>query len=166
MQRIAVVGSGGAGKSTFARELGRRIGAPVIHLDRHYWRPGWNAAPAHQWPALHDALLAGERWIVDGNYGGTFDSRFARADTVIVLALPRLRCLAGALRRTLGHRGKEIQAAGCPERLDLEFLRWIWRCPVDSRPRLDAALARRSGRLQVVELRSRRQATAFLEAAA
>ena len=40
MQRIAVVGSGGAGKSTFGRELGRLLGLPVIHLDHHYWRPG------------------------------------------------------------------------------------------------------------------------------
>lgn len=164
MQRIAVVGSGGAGKSTFARELGRRLGLPVVHLDRHYWGPSWTATPDDEWRVRHDELLAGERWIVDGNYGGTFDARLARADTVIVLATPRLRCLARALRRSLRHLGADVQAVGCPERVDFEFLRWIWRYPSDSQPRLDAALERHRDHLRVVELRSRRDAAAFLDA--
>jgi len=162
MRRVAVVGPGGAGKSTFARELGRRLGLPVVHLDAHYWKPGWTATAPPAWRAPQIELLSGERWIADGNYGATFDIRFERADTVIVLAPPRLVCLAGALRRSLGRRGEAIQAPGCPERLDVGFLRWIWRYRTDSRPRLDAALERHGERLRVVELRSRREAAAFL----
>ena len=164
MQRVAVVGPGGAGKTTFARELGRRTGLPVVHLDRHYWRPGWMPPPREEWRALQARLLAGEHWIVDGNYGGTFDVRFARADTVIVLAMRRLRCVAAVLRRLLRHHGPAVQAAGCPERLDLGFVRWIWRYGSDSRPRLDAALERHCDGLRIVELRSRAQAEAFLRA--
>lgn len=162
MRRVAVVGPGGAGKSTFARELGRRLGLPVVHLDEHYWSPAWTPRPDGEWRALQAGLLAGERWIADGNYGATFDLRFARADTVIVLAPPRLRCLARALRRSLLRHGQAIQAPGCPERVSVEFLRWIWRYPADSRPRLDAALARHRGHLRIVELRSRRDTAAFL----
>lgn len=162
MRRIAVVGPGGAGKSTFARELGRRLDVPVVHLDEHYWKPGWTATPRAAWRAVQVELLAAESWIADGNYGATFDIRFARADTVIVLAPPRPVCLAGALRRSLGRRGEPIQAAGCPERVSLEFLRWIWRYPSDSRPRLEAALQRHGAHLRIVELRSRREAAAFL----
>lgn len=145
MKRIAVVGPGGAGKSTFARELGMRTGLPVVHLDRRYWRPGWVETPREAWAALQAELFSEDRWIADGNYGGTFDVRFARADTVIVLALPRLTCLVAALRRSLRNRGTEVQAAGCPERVDFRFLQWIWRYEKDSRPRLDAALARHRG---------------------
>jgi adenylate kinase family enzyme len=163
MRRIAVVGPGGAGKSTFAHELGRRTGLPVVHLDRHYWNRGWVPTPPAAWAALQADLLAGERWIADGNYGATFDLRFARADTVIVLAPPRVRCVAGVLRRWARHHGRDLQAAGCPERFSLRFLRWIWRYRVDSRPRLDAALERHRGHLQIVELRSRQAAAAFLE---
>lgn len=162
MRRVAVVGPGGAGKSTFARELGRRLGVAVVHLDAHYWKPGWTATPRPAWRALQIELLSGERWIADGNYGATLDVRLHRADTVIVLAPPRLVCLAGARRRSLGRHGDAVQAPGCPERLDLGFLRWIWRYPKDSRPRLDTALERHGERLRVVELRSRRQAAAFL----
>ncbi|MFI6132271.1 hypothetical protein [Micromonospora sp. NPDC051141] len=54
MRRILVVGSSGAGKSTVAGELARRLDLPLIHLDRHYWRPGWVASTATgsapRWP--------------------------------------------------------------------------------------------------------------------
>ena len=163
MQRIAIVGPGGAGKSTFARELGARTGLPVVHLDQHYWKPGWVETPREKWAAFQDELFSHERWIADGNYGATFDVRFARADTVIVFALPRLTCVAGALRRSLAHRGTAVQAAGCPERVDVGFLRWIGRYPTDSRPQLDAALARHRRHLDVVELRSRRAGRACLD---
>ena len=163
MRRVAVVGPGGAGKSTFSERLGRRLGLPVVHLDAHYWRPGWLEPAPDVWRAQQEALVAGDRWVIDGNYGGTFDVRFAAADTVVVVAPPRLRCVCGALGRVLEHHGRDIQAPGCPERFDLAFLRWIWRYPRDSRPRLDAAIDRHRHRLQVVELRSRRDAEAFLD---
>ena len=164
VDRVAVVGSGGAGKSTFAAALGERTGLPVVHLDRHFWQPGWVETPRDEWRRRQAELFAGDRWIADGNYGGTFDERFSRADTVIVFALPRLTCLAGALKRSTLHHGRAIQAERCPERFQLSFFRWIWNYERDSRPRLDAALARH-GHLDVVELRSRHAVRDFLDSA-
>jgi len=163
VQRVAVVGSGGAGKTTFATELGRRTGLPVIHLDRYFWKPGWVSLPPDEWRTTQRALLAGDRWVVDGNYGATFDLRLARADTVIVLSLPRWRCLLRVLRRWWGNRGRAVQADGCPEHFDWAFLRWVWRYPVESKVRLDAALAQFEGRVRVVGLTSPSAAQAFLE---
>lgn len=164
MDRVAVVGSGGAGKSTFAAELGERTGLPVVHLDHHFGQPGWVEMPRDEWRRRQAELFAGDRWIADGNYGGTFDERFSRADTVIVLALPRLACLTGAVKRSALNHGKAVQAEGCPERFQLSFLRWIWNYERDSRPRLDAALGRQ-GHLAVVELRSRHAVDGFLDSA-
>jgi adenylate kinase family enzyme len=163
MRRVAVVGSGGAGKSTFARELGKRTGIPVVHLDRHFWKPGWVEVDRGDWQEIQRGLIAGETWIVDGNYGATFDIRFSRADTVIVLSLPRWRCASRALYRTLRNHGKAIQAVGCNERVDFKFLRWVWRYPIDSRPRLEAALERHRENLRVIELTSTDECRAFLE---
>lgn len=162
MQRVAIVGSGGSGKTTFARRLGERTGIPVIHLDQHYWQPGWVPMSRNDWEARQLDLVAGARWIIDGNYGGSFDVRFKRADTVIVLALPRWLCLVRALQRTGRNRGRDIQAAGCPERLELAFLRWVWRYPVDGRPRLNAAIERHQDHLRVIELSSPGQVGRFL----
>jgi len=164
MKRIAVVGCGGAGKSTLARRLGSILGIEVIHLDVHFWRPGWVETPAKEWAACQRALLQRESWIADGNFGATLDLRFAPADTIIFLDSPRWTCLWRVLRRRMLHAGRSRpdMAAGCRERVDLEFLRWIWEFPRRSRPRLVAALDRyREGR-QVEVLRSGREVARFL----
>ena len=108
-------------------------------------------------------LFSGESWIADGNYGGTLDVRLSRADTVTLLSLTRWRCTWRTLRRSLQHRGEAIQAEGCPERVDLKFLRWVWRYPIDSRPRVDQAIDRFRGGLSVIELGSTSAAQAFLD---
>ncbi len=161
MERVVVVGPGGAGKSTFTRGLGERIGSPVVHLDEHFWKPGWVETPRDEFAAHQRALFAADRWIADGNYGGTFDVRFERADTVVVFVPGRVRCVVGAVRRTIRNYGDDVQAPGCPERFSLEFYRWIWNYDRDSRPRLDAAISRHP-HLDVVELRSRTAAQEFL----
>ena len=89
MHRIVVVGPGGAGKSVLARKMGERLGLPVIHLDALYWRPGWVQTPKDEWKAKVRELLSGERWIIDGNYGGTAGLRMAAADTIVLLDFPR-----------------------------------------------------------------------------
>lgn len=158
---MAVVGPGGTGKSTFATALGAATGLPVIHLDRHYWKPGWVETPRDEWRRRQHELVAGDRWIADGNYGGTFDERFHRADTVIVLTRRRVACVGSAVWRAVRNRGAAIQAEGCPERFQLAFYRWIWHYRRDSRPRLDDALARHP-HLVVVELTSRAAMRAFI----
>jgi adenylate kinase family enzyme len=162
MKRVAIVGPGGAGKSTFARELGERIDLPVVHLDRFFWKPGWVETPRDEWREQQSELFAGDRWIADGNYGGTFDERFARADTVIIVSRSRLACVVSAVGRTARHHGKAVQAEDCPERYQLVFYRWIWNYERDSRPRLDAAL-KRHDHLDVVELKTRKAMAQFLE---
>ena len=156
-----MVGPGGAGKSTFSEALAARTGLPVVHLDRWYWKPGWVEPDRAEWETIQSDLVAAECWIADGNYGGTLDLRLGRADAVIVLAPSRLVCILGVLGRSLRHHGEAVQAAGCPERVTVEFLRWVWRYPIDSRPRLGAAIGRHP-HLEVIELTSRRMAAAWL----
>lgn len=162
VRRVAIVGPGGAGKSTFARRLAERTGLPVIHLDHHFWQPGWVQTERDAWREKQAALLAGDDWIVDGNYGGTLDERLLRADTVIVIARRPSACVASAIWRTTKNHGKAVQAPGCPERYQLDFYRWIWNYPSDSRPRLDDAI-RRHPHLTVVELTTRAETNRFLQ---
>ena len=42
MQRIIIIGCGGAGKSTLARKLGEVLDLPVVHLDQLFWKPNWH----------------------------------------------------------------------------------------------------------------------------
>lgn len=164
MQRVAVVGSGGSGKSTFATALGALTGLPITHLDERYWHPGWVETPRDEWQAVVRELVAGERWIIDGNYGGTYDLRFERADTVFVLALARRVCIYRVLKRVVRDWHRPTQAPGCPEHFDLSFLHWLWRFPRDSRPLLDEALATYRERGGVVELTTSREVRDYLRA--
>jgi adenylate kinase family enzyme len=154
VQRVAVVGSGGSGKSTFAQELSRVTGLPLFHLDEYFWRPGWVEAPRDEFRIIQSELVAHDRWIIDGNYSNTYDLRFARVDTVIVLAPPRRVCLYRVVKRVAVNWHRDVQAQGCPERFDISFLHWVWRFPRDARPRLDDALSRYAGRFNLVELSS------------
>ena len=88
MKRVLIIGSGGAGKSTLARQMGEISGLPVIHLDAEHWRPGWIEPSKDEWAARVDELTRGESWIMDGNYGGTMSQRIAAADTILFLDLP------------------------------------------------------------------------------
>src|SRR5580765_7184882 len=93
MKRILVIGSGGAGKSTFAKRLGEILKIEVIHLDSLYWKPGWIEPPKPEWKKTIERLLTRDFWVMDGNYSGTLDVRFEACDTVIFLDIARMICL-------------------------------------------------------------------------
>jgi adenylate kinase family enzyme len=104
MRRIAVIGPGGAGKSTLARQIGDRLGLPVIHLDAHFWHEGWTETPKDVWEQTVHGLVQGEAWVMDGNYGGTMDIRLDAADTILFLDLPPWLCLLRVVRRQVRYR--------------------------------------------------------------
>src|SRR5437588_7546887 len=136
MNRIVVIGSSAAGKSTVARDMGRILGIEVIHLDRELWKPGCRlSAPHEELPAVRN-LLDQPRWIMDGNYTDSLAMRLEAADTVVVVDFSRLRCLLRALKRLLRFRGRTRPDIGgdCAEQLDVDFLRWIWNYPRTERP--------------------------------
>jgi adenylate kinase family enzyme len=138
MQRVLVLGCSGTGKSSLARRLGRATGLPVIHLDQHFWRPGWVEPEAAEWQAQAGALAAQPRWIIEGNYAATLPQRLAVADTVIFLDLPTWRCLARVLWRTLlgWGRVRVDMAPGCPDRFEWAFIKYICTFRRERRPGL------------------------------
>lgn len=165
MQRIAVIGSPGSGKSTLAVQLGRLLGLPVYHLDALHWKPGWVETPKPEWRALQQSLVAASTWVIDGNYSTTLDIRLSASDTIIFFDMPRLLCLWRVVRRVALHRGRTRtdMGPGCPERVDLNFLLYIWRFPGKQAPRIRRLLASQAGK-RVVVLRRPADTPAFLAA--
>lgn len=164
LKKILVLGSSGAGKSTFARELGARLGIEAIHLDSYYWQPDWVSTPPEEWEERVRKLLEGESWVMDGNYRSSLPLRLEAADTVVFLERNRLVCLLRCVGRFLRHRGKSRpeMAAGCNEKIDREFLRWIWNYPRDVKPGIMELLGRQSGKTVII-LRGDREIRAFLD---
>jgi adenylate kinase family enzyme len=164
MRRILVIGSGGAGKSTLARRLGRRLGLEVLHLDVFFWRPGWVETPKDEWRRTIEGLCARESWVMDGNFSGTLDVRLAACDTVVFLDLPRAVCLWRVLKRLVRYRNRRRpdMAEGCGEKLDLKFLHWVWTFPARSRGKVLARLDEAAAGKRVVRLRSDAEIERFL----
>ena len=159
-----IIGSSGAGKSTLARELGRRTGLPVVHLDALYWQPGWVEPSREEWRVTQREALDGEDWIVDGNYGGTMEERLPLADLVVLLDYSRWTCLSGVFVRCWRYRRRPRpdMAPGCPERLELSFLKYVWSYPERHRPRVLGRVEHEGKSDVLVRLRNRRQARAWL----
>jgi adenylate kinase family enzyme len=162
-----VIGSGGAGKSTFARRLGERLGLPVIHLDRVYWHAGWVEPPKDEWRRTVEELCAGDAWVMDGNYSGTLELRLNACDAVIFLDLPRALCTWRVFRRALGYKGlnRPDMAEGCREQLNkdfLTFLLWVWNYPRRSRPKILKRLEEVASGKQIYRLCSSAEAEEFL----
>ena len=168
-RRVVVTGMAGAGKSTFSRALSAKTGLPVIHLDVHFWKPGWVPTPDDEWREKQRGLLAGEEWIVDGNYHATLDLRLERADTVVFLDTPWWICARRAFARGVGKRpaGFELPV-GCDEsawrRLrDEWWLVWrIWRVRRSERERELGILSQYGKHVPLHVLRSRRAVRGFL----
>ncbi len=168
--RTVVMGATGAGKSTLAATMGRHLAIDVVHLDRHYYLPGWTRRDEQSWRSVQAALVAGERWILDGNYCATVDIRLAAASCVVVVDLPPALCAIRVIRRRLRHLGQPqpFMADGCPERLGrgtLQLLRYTLTYRSRMLPRVLAAIERQ-GRddLHVLHLRSRADVGAFVAA--
>ena len=164
MKRVLVIGPGGSGKSTFAARLGQILGIEVKHLDRFYWRAGWTKPSNEDWIKTVNELISGESWIVDGNYSGTLVQRLERCDTVIFLDMPRLLCMWRITKRRVIYRNRSRpdMAEGCAEKLDREFISWVWNYSHRSRPKVIKLLNENQESKKIVWLRSNAEVENFL----
>ena len=163
MKRVVIIGCGGAGKSTLARKLGEKTGLPVVHLDKLFWRPGWQSVSQEEFDILHRQALAENAWIMDGNFNRTMPERVARCDTIIYLDFSRMACLMGVVKRIWTTYGtvRPDMGEGCPERIDFEFLKWVWNFNKKNRER-NYKLLNEATHAETIVLKNRRAVKKFL----
>jgi adenylate kinase family enzyme len=156
-KRAVVIGCSGSGKSTFARRLGDVTGLPVTHIDQLFWQPGWVQTPKPLYLERLSAVVAQERWIIEGVNPSTLDLRLPRTDLLIWLEHGRFGCLWRVARRVATSYGRvrPDSAPGCPERFpDREFLTYIWTYETRIAPRIEAAIDKHDMRARTVRLNS------------
>ncbi len=166
MKRVCIVGCSGAGKSSFARLVGERLGLPVIHLDVLFWRPGWVESEPAAFLERTQEALAGDAWVTDGNFTAVAQFTFGQCDTILWLEQPIALCLWRAIARALRSHGRDRadMARGCAEKIDLAFYGYILGWNWGPRRRLQAAIERHGAQASLMRLRGDRGVAQFLAA--
>jgi adenylate kinase family enzyme len=129
-RRIVVVGSTAAGKTTLATALSDRLHVPHVELDALHWEAGWAPASTPEFRTRVFDALAGETWVVDGNYQSVRDLVWPRAEAMVWLDYGLPVIMWRLTRRTV-HRlrtGRELWN-GNRERFGTVFSReslYLW----------------------------------------
>ena len=159
MNRVIVIGSPGAGKSTFAGKLRDKTGLPLYHLDNIWHRSDRTTISREEFDERLGAILAKDSWIIDGNYSRTLERRLKNCDTVFLLDYPLEVCLAGVNERI----GKERE--DCPwieHEFDEEFRQFIMGFPVTRLPVIYQLLGQYEQGREIHIFRSRDEADEYL----
>jgi Adenylate kinase and related kinases len=157
-ERVLIIGCSGSGKSTLAQRLSERFNLRYISMDRDlFWLSGWQMRPRPEIVERLRSFVAESRWIMDGTSPGTLALRLPRSQLVIWMRPPRLVSLYGVISRWLRYRGRTRpeMAEGCPEKIDLDFLAYVWNFERTQSPEIEANLAIFGSEIPVLVLKSR-----------
>lgn len=170
-KKIIVFGNAGSGKTTLAKILHAKFHIPLYHLDRYYWKPGWERIDREEFAKIHRALCERDQWILEGSYPKFLPERVTYAEVVIFLDIPRYICLWRVVKRTILHLGKTLPDTpeGCKQKIFdtkfLDFLAWVWT--FNKRYRADVLALLKSPEIQhtkqVYILRSPQEMDAFIK---
>lgn len=132
MNKVAIFGNAGAGKSTLAKQLANATGLPLYSLDKLQFRVGGAPVPQEEFLAQHQAILQQDQWIIDG-FGGLEAAwqRFAQADTLVYIDLPLWRHAWWISKRLL--KGLFVTPEGWPDKSPMLKSTWtsykvLWLC--------------------------------------
>ncbi len=164
MKKILTLGCSGSGKTTLALELGKILNLKVIHLDRLYWNPGWVSTPDDKWLEIVKNIIKKDRWVIDGNFASTLDIRLQEADTAVYIDFPRIICLWQVIKRWIFYigRSRPDMGEGCREKIDLEFIIWIWNFNRTHREMMLEKLEKEKDRKNIYILKNYKKISNFL----
>jgi hypothetical protein len=168
MQRIAIIGNAGGGKSVLARKLGKRFSIPVYPFDDLQWQPGWIPAPSEEILATHSEWISQPGWIIDG--WGSWEilkTRFEAADTIIFVDFPLAvhywwaakRQIKAALKLNAGWPPAGCAALPVTGRL----FRLMWKIHHEARPQLIELIDQFAEDTQRIHLKSPREMRTYLQ---
>lgn len=160
MLKIIIIGSPGAGKSTFARKLRDATDIPLYYLDMLWHKPDQTNISREAFDAKLGEIIKKDRWIIDGNYQRTLEPRLKACDTVFLMDLPTEVCLLGAQSRI----GKKREDLPWLEReFDEEFKQWILDFPQNELPGIYELLGKYEKSKEIIIFKSRKEADDYLK---
>ena len=163
MDKIAIIGSPGAGKSTLAQQLGESLNIEIIYLDRYFWQPAWRKKPRDARIEILNELVRKERWIIEGTYLDSSEPRLNAADTIIFLDIPPWLCLHRIRQRHNKYKGQPRPDLpdGCSDKLNLTCVLKVLGFPLRGRRTLKQMLRSYKSK-RIIRLRSGKEVEDFL----
>jgi adenylate kinase family enzyme len=163
MNKIAIVGSPGAGKSTLAQQLGKSLNLEIIHLDRLFWQRGWERKDKDTRIDILQGLVREKQWIIEGTYLSSSELHLNAADIIIFLDIPPFVCLWRLVKRHFKyHRcSRRDIPMGCTDKLTLLHMLKVMTFPLHDGRRLKQKLRSYKSK-RIIWLRSRKEVEDFL----
>lgn len=160
MKKVIIIGSPGAGKSTFARKLSTVVGLSLYHLDMIWHKKDKTTYNKDEFDGFLKDILSKDEWIIDGNYSRTIDMRLSFCDTVFLLDFGTDVCLQG-IRSRIGKQRTDLP--WLETELDKEFENYVKTFSRDKLPALYEALKKYEGKRNIYVFKSREQADKFIQ---
>lgn len=112
-------------------------------------------------------IIQSDSWIIDGHYFSTMEMRLERADIIFCFKIGRINCILGVIKRFIFNFGKTRpdMGEGCNEKIDWEFIKYIWDFDKIQLHRTDELLKSYPD-IKVITFHSRSQAESYLKRAA
>ena len=97
--RFNVVGTSSRGKSTVSKMISEKLSIPYIELDALFWGPGWSESSDEELFKSLSEKIAGDGWVLDGNYTRTIPIKWKNVEVVVWIDLPFIKTLFQAIKR-------------------------------------------------------------------
>lgn len=159
IQRIAIIGVPGSGKSTFANKLSQILNLPLYHLDKYQFL-GKEKREKQEFIKLKKEILNTESWIIEGCSISTLELRFQRADHILYFQYPANLCLFRILKRALFHK-RESKKTGCLTSINWKLLTYIWNFSKDEHHQIEK-IRKQYPNVRFVVFKNDREASQYL----
>lgn len=137
MKKIIVIGSPGAGKSCFSRELTLLTNIELFHMDNLYWHEDKTHISHEELVSKLNDIMTNDTWIIDGNYISTLELRIKEADTIFYLDYPTEVCIEG-IKARVGKKRDDIPWV--EDELDNDFLKFVETFRTETKPQIESLL--------------------------
>lgn len=160
MLKAIVIGSPGAGKSTFSRKLKNITDLELYYLDMIWHKPDQTNISKEEFDQQLNKIIKKDSWIIDGNYLRTMEQRLKACDTVYFLDYPLEVCLEGVNAR-IGKQREDMP--WIESQFDQEFKQWIIEFPQVQLPEIYKLLENYKKDKEIIIFKSRKEADEYLK---
>lgn len=164
LNKIAILGITGSGKSTVSRRVAEKTGLPLFHMDALFWKTTWEEeVPEAEYIRGQEGILKNnQRWIIEGWINPKLIERVKQADLIIYLDYAGWRAAWRYSVRAVKHR-KVARPELPPDCVDtFKLHRFLIILSRGERSEIEDVLKQASVESKVVRLRSPREMEKYL----